>query len=41
MNRFAGQGLRFTQTHNGIVVCAPSRSTLMEGKHTGRRESGE
>lgn len=31
----AQQGLRFTQFYAGSPVCAPSRCTLMTGKHTG------
>lgn len=35
IDRLASEGLRFTQAYAGSAVCAPSRSTLMEGKHTG------
>jgi arylsulfatase A len=31
----ARQGTRFTQFYAGSTVCAPSRCTLMTGKHTG------
>ncbi len=29
------QGLRFTQFYAGTAVCAPSRSSLLTGQHTG------
>jgi len=35
IDRLAAEGIRFTQAYAGSAVCAPSRSTLMEGKHTG------
>lgn len=35
IDRLAREGIRFTQAYAGSAVCAPSRSTLMEGKHTG------
>src|SRR6478672_5755786 len=35
LDRMAGEGLRFTQAYAGCSVCAPSRCTLMTGKHTG------
>lgn len=35
IDRFAAQGLRFTQAYAGSTVCGPSRSTLMTGLHTG------
>lgn len=35
LDRLAAQGLRFTQTYAGAAVCAPSRSVLMTGLHTG------
>jgi arylsulfatase A-like enzyme len=35
IDRIAAEGIRFTQAYAGSAVCAPSRSTLMEGKHTG------
>jgi arylsulfatase A len=35
IDNLAKQGLRFTQYYAGSPVCAPSRCTLMTGKHTG------
>ncbi|MGK2861345.1 MAG: arylsulfatase [Chitinophagaceae bacterium] len=35
IDRLASQGLRFTQHYSGSTVCAPSRSALMTGMHTG------
>jgi len=35
IDRLAGQGMRFTQVYAGHCVCAPSRSVLMTGQHTG------
>jgi len=35
IDRLAADGLRFTQTYAGCTVCAPSRSVLMTGQHTG------
>jgi arylsulfatase A-like enzyme len=35
LDRLAAQGLRFTQFYAGSTVCAPSRSVLMTGQHTG------
>ena len=35
IDRLAAQGLRFTQAYAGHCVCAPSRSVLMTGQHTG------
>ncbi|MHC4759371.1 MAG: arylsulfatase [Planctomycetota bacterium] len=35
VDRMAREGLRFTQTYAGHCVCAPSRSVLMTGQHTG------
>lgn len=35
IDRLAKEGLRFTQNYSGSPVCAPSRCTLMTGKHTG------
>lgn len=35
LDRLAAQGMRFTQAYAGSHVCAPSRSTLMTGLHTG------
>ena len=31
----AREGLRFTALYSGSPVCAPSRCTLLTGKHTG------
>jgi len=35
LDRMAAEGMRFTQHYAGSTVCAPSRCTLMTGKHTG------
>jgi arylsulfatase A len=35
LDRLAAQGLRFTNAYAGAAVCAPSRSVLMTGLHTG------
>jgi arylsulfatase A-like enzyme len=35
IDRLAAGGLRFTQYYAGSTVCAPSRSALMTGQHTG------
>ncbi len=35
LDRLAAQGMRFTQHYSGSPVCAPSRCTLLTGKHTG------
>ncbi len=35
LDRLAAEGLRFTQHYSGSTVCAPSRSALMTGQHTG------
>lgn len=35
LDRMADQGMRFTQCYAGSTVCAPSRSCLMTGQHTG------
>jgi arylsulfatase A-like enzyme len=35
LDRLATQGMRFTQFYAGAPVCAPSRSVLMTGQHTG------
>jgi len=35
IDRFAKEGLQFTQCYSGSTVCAPSRSTLLTGMHTG------
>lgn len=36
LDRMAEEGLRFTQFYSGHTVCAPARSSLMTGQHTGR-----
>ena len=35
IDQLAADGMRFTQFYSGSPVCAPSRCTLMTGKHTG------
>lgn len=35
LDRMAEEGMRFTQHYSGSTVCAPSRSSLMTGLHTG------
>jgi arylsulfatase A-like enzyme len=35
LDRLAAEGIRFTQCYAGSTVCAPSRSSLMTGQHTG------
>lgn len=35
LDRLAAEGMRFTQFYAGSTVCAPSRSVLMTGQHTG------
>lgn len=35
IDRLAAGGLKFTQFYSGTSVCAPSRSALMTGQHTG------
>ncbi len=35
IDRMAAEGMRFTQAYSGCTVCAPARSTLMTGTHTG------
>ena len=36
LDRMADEGMLFTQAYSGHTVCAPSRSSLMTGMHTGR-----
>lgn len=36
LDRLAEEGMRFTQFYAGSAVCAPSRSVLLTGQHTGR-----
>src|SRR5688500_9178002 len=35
LDRLAREGMRFTQYYSGSTVCAPSRTALMTGMHTG------
>src|ERR1700722_19375018 len=35
LDKMAAEGMRFTQFYAGNAVCAPSRCTLMTGKHPG------
>jgi len=35
IDQLAATGMRFTQHYSGCTVCAPSRSALMTGQHTG------
>jgi arylsulfatase A-like enzyme len=35
VDKLAAEGMRFTDAYAGSTVCAPSRCTLMTGKHTG------
>ena len=35
LDRMAAEGIRFTQVYAGSPVCAPARSVLMTGQHTG------
>jgi len=35
IDKLAAEGMRFTQHYSGSPVCAPSRCTLLTGKHTG------
>src|SRR6476469_5325523 len=35
LDRMAREGTRFTQAYCGTTVCAPSRTSLMIGQHTG------
>lgn len=35
IDQLAIEGMRFTQHYSGSTVCAPTRSTILEGKHTG------
>ena len=35
LDRLAAEGIRFTQFYSGSTVCAPSRGTLLTGRHTG------
>ena len=35
IDKLAQEGMRFTQHYSGTTVCAPSRSSLMTGLHSG------
>ena len=35
LDQMADEGIRFTHCYAGSAVCAPSRSVLMTGRHTG------
>src|SRR5210317_1241488 len=35
IDKLATEGMLFTQHYSGSTVCAPSRSVLMTGQHTG------
>ncbi len=35
IDRIAKEGMKFTQHYSGSTVCAPTRCSLMTGKHTG------
>lgn len=36
VNRMAREGIRYTDVYCGSTICAPSRSVLMTGQHTGK-----
>ena len=36
LDKFAAEGMRFTQAYSGYTVCAPSRTTLFTGRHSGQ-----
>lgn len=38
IDKLAANGMVFTQHYSGATVCAPSRSALMTGKHTGHTQ---
>lgn len=38
IDQLAANGIRFTQHYSGAPVCAPARSTLMTGLHTGHTQ---
>src|SRR6266498_589480 len=35
LDKLAAEGMRFTQCYAGSTVCAPSRCSLMTGRHSG------
>ena len=35
IDRLAAEGMRFTDCYSGSTICAPSRSVLLTGQHTG------
>jgi arylsulfatase A-like enzyme len=35
IDKIAAEGMRFTDCYSGSTICAPSRSVLMTGQHTG------
>jgi arylsulfatase A-like enzyme len=35
LDQMAAEGIKLTNFYSGSTVCAPSRCTLMTGKHTG------
>ena len=35
IDKIASEGIRFTNCYSGSTICAPSRSVLMTGQHTG------
>ena len=39
IDRLAGEGMKFTQHYSGSPVCAPARSVLMTGLHSGHTPS--
>lgn len=39
IDRLASEGMKFTQHYSGSTVCAPTRSVLMSGLHTGHTPS--
>jgi arylsulfatase A-like enzyme len=38
LDQMAKEGMKFTQFYAGSAVCAPSRASLMTGKHTGNSQ---
>ena len=36
LDQLAAEGMRFTRSYSGSTVCAPSRCTLLTGRHTGK-----